>query len=357
MTPRTMPRARPGLGELAPYSAPGGPARVRLNTNESPHPPPQDVVDEIVAAVQGSALNRYPDRDATELRRRLADFIGLDPSQIWIANGSNEVLLHLMLAYGGAGRTALVFEPTYSLHSIVARIAGTGVEAGERNDDFLIDVDAAMDVTRRIQPDVMMLCSPNNPSGRSEPLVSTEALAEQDVGLVVVDEAYGEFAGTEASAFRLLDQHPNLVVVRTFSKAWSLAGIRLGYAVADANVIEDLRRVGLPYHLSVVAQVAGTAILRHAAALSDSVASIVSERDRLIEGLRGLDVMTVGSDANFVLFRAGDAARVWQGLLDRGVLVRHYLGDPRLNDFLRVTAGLPEETDSFIAALEEVLDE
>jgi histidinol-phosphate aminotransferase len=347
---------RSDLAGLEPYVSPQLPARYRLNTNESPHPPPARVGDEIAARIGALTLNRYPDRDATRLRAALAERNAWPEVGIWIANGSNEVLMHLFLALGGPGRCALTFEPTYSLHTLIPRIAGTRTVDAERAEDWRVDVDVALRAIEAERPDVVMLCSPNNPSGGCEPRPVVEALAEAAPGIVVVDEAYGEFAGAEFSARPLLARHPNLVVVKTFSKAWRLAGARLGYLLADPALVRELVRVRLPYHLSAPTQAIGEVALMHRDELLAAVEAVVAERDRIVVELQRMGIVTFPSRANFVLFEVDAPDEVWKALYDRGVLIRHYAGRRRMARCLRVTAGLPEENDAFLEALEAVLN-
>jgi histidinol-phosphate aminotransferase len=347
---------RPDLAGLEPYVSPQLPARYRLNTNESPHPPPVSVGEEIAARVGALTLNRYPDRDASLLRAALAERAAWPEEGVWIANGSNEVLMHLFLALGGPGRRALTFEPTYSLHTLIPRIAGTRTERAERAEDWGVDVDVALRAIEVERPDVVMLCSPNNPSGGCDPRPVVEAVAEAAPGIVVVDQAYGEFAGAEASARPLLGSHPNLVVVKTFSKAWRLAGARLGYLLADPALVHELLRVRLPYHLSAPTQAIGEVALAHQDELLAAVGAVVGERDRIAVELQRMGIVTFPSRANFVLFEVDEPAEVWKALYERGVLIRNYAGRRRMARCLRVTAGLPEENDAFLVALEAVLN-
>jgi histidinol-phosphate aminotransferase len=346
---------RPDLAEVEPYVSPQLPARYRLNTNESPYPPPARVRDEIAARVGALALNRYPDRDASRLSAALAERAAWPEAGVWIANGSNEVLMHLFLALGGPGRRALTFEPTYSLHSLIPRIAGTRTVAAGRAEDWRVDVDAALHAIEVERPDIVMLCSPNNPSGGCEPHAVIEALAEAAPGIVVVDEAYGEFAGAENSARPLLGQHPNLIVVKSFSKAWRLAGARLGYLLADPALVRELTRVRLPYHLSGPTQAIGEVALAHQDELLAAVGEVVAERDRIAVALQRMGLVSFPSRANFVLFEVDEPGETWSALYERGVLIRNYAGRPRMARCLRVTAGLPEENDAFLEALEAVL--
>lgn len=348
---------RADLVDVEPYVSPQRAARYVMNTNESPYPPPPEVVEEMGAALADASLNRYPERGAGSLHRALSDHLGWSLDGLWIANGSNEVFLHLFLAFGGPGRTVMTFEPTYSLHSLIPRIAGTHVRRAWRAEDLSIDLDEAIAAVERDRPEILMVCSPNNPTGNCEPLDTVRALLQTTPGLVIVDEAYGEFASASESVRPLLDEYRNLALVKTFSKAWSLAGVRLGYLLADPSLIASMERVRLPYHLSTPVQIAGVAALRHASHSADAVRSICIERDRLSVELQALGIKTFPSRANFVLFQVDDADAVWQGLLDRGVLVRNYSDTPGLQGCLRVTAGAMEETDAFLGALTQVLDE
>jgi len=348
---------RPDLADLEPYVSPQRPARWRMNTNESPYPPPAGLIDELSKRIAGMELNRYPDKDAHDFYRALAAHADWSGDGLWAANGSNEVLMHLFLAYGGPTRTVLTFEPTYSLHSLIPRIAGTRIRNLWRDEDHIIDLEAALAEIERNAPDIVVVCSPNNPTGNCEPLSTVRALLETAPGIVVVDEAYGEFADADDSVRPLLDEHRNLVLVKTFSKAWRLAGLRLGYLLADPSLIEGIERVRLPYHLSTLTQSVGELALRYADETLDMVKSITEQRDRLSVELQAMGIKTFPSRANFVLFQSDDSDALFNRLLQRGVLVRSYASNPALRDCLRVTAGLPEETDAFLEAMEVVLDE
>jgi histidinol-phosphate aminotransferase len=326
-----------------------------MNTNESPYPPPAELVEEVAAELRTIALNRYPDRDATGLYKAISEHAMWPVEGLWVANGSNEVFMHLFLGFGGPGRTTLVFEPTYSLHSLIPKIATTRVMSAGRDEELHIALDAALEAVERDQPEIVVVCSPNNPTGDCEPHSTITALMEVAPGLVVVDEAYGEFAEPADSVVPLLATHPNLVVTKTFSKAWRLAGVRIGYMLAEPTLIEELARVRLPYHLSAVTQVIGEAALRHSKETLELVGALVKERDRCAEGLARVGLKVYPSKANFVLFEVPDAQRVWHRLLEREVLVRNYSGTRGLENCLRVTAGLPEESDAFLAAMGDVL--
>ena len=348
---------RDDLADLHPYGAPQLDVAVRLNTNENPYPPSPRLARAVADAVAGVAgtLNRYPDRDAVELRKDLADYLGhgLTAAQTWAANGSNEVIQQLCQAFGGPGRTALGFDPGYSMHPLIARVTCTGWVSGARNEDFGLDPGRAVRAVTEHQPSLVFLTSPNNPTGTSTPLDVIEAVCDAAPGLVVVDEAYAEFARTGTpSALALLPGHPRLVVTRTMSKAFAMAGARVGYLAAAPEVVEKLLLVRLPYHLSAVTQAVARAALALAAEPLATVELLRTERDELVAWLRGRGLAVADSDANFVLFgEFGERHQVWQDLLDQGVLVRE-VGPPR---WLRVTVGTPEEMAAFRSALDTVL--
>ena len=353
---------RSDLLPVVPYESPQRPARYRMNTNESPYPPPPEVIAQVRSSMEQADWNRYPDKDSAALVRALAGHTGWDGSGIWVANGSNEVLQQLFLAFGGPERTSLAFEPTYSLHTLIPQITGTRTVQHRRGADLEIDRSKIDEALTTASPDIVMLCSPNNPTGSAGDRDLVAELCSK-APLVVIDEAYVEFAGPAASASDLLGAHENLVITRTFSKAWSLAGARLGYLLAHPWVIEGLRKVRLPYNVSSFAHMLGQAALDHADSTKALVDRVVAERDRLTQGLHGMGITTHPSSSNFVLFEVPDARDVWKGLLNRGVLVRDYSEDERItlggprppSGCLRVTAGLPEETDAFLDAMEEVV--
>jgi histidinol-phosphate aminotransferase len=327
-----------------------------LNTNENSYALPDEVVEAIGKAVQAELrdLNRYPDRNATALRTDLADYLGhgLSVANVWAANGSNEVQQQLLQTFGGPGRTALGFGPSYSMHPLLAQGTGTRWIGALRDPDFGLTPEAAVEQLNKHHPDLVFLCSPNNPTGTAlDPSVIDAVLGEAK-GMVLVDEAYFEFAreGTP-SALTLLKNHRNLVVTRTMSKAFGFAGGRLGYFAADPDVVDAVQLVRLPYHLSSLTQAAARAALAQRTALLATVDAIKQQRDRLVTSLRGLGARVADSDANFVLFEVGgDQKVIWQRLLDRGVLIR----DVGLRGWLRVTAGTPDETDAFLDAITSV---
>jgi len=341
---------RPGLRDVSPYEAPQLDVRARLNTNECPYPLPDGFRDDLAGAVRDLGLNRYPDREAQTLRARLAGLHGHMPEGTWVANGSNEVLIQLLQAYGGPGRRVAVFDPTYALHARLAWITSSEVVSIPVPEPWVLDAGRVAEAFSR-DPDVVFVCSPNNPTGNAQPLDVVELVANSPA-LVVVDEAYVEFGGQ--SAVSLVPRYRNLAVVRTFSKAFALAGARIGYCLTSPDVVQDLRRVRLPYHLSAITQAAGLVALEHRDDALAILEAVRVERDRISRAISSLGVEAFPSDANFVLFRPSQPAdRVWQGLLDRGVLVRDV--SDQVPGCLRVTAGTPDEVDLFLSTLEEVI--
>ena len=377
----TLP-VRPGLEGAAPYGAPELDVPVRLNVNENPYAPSPAVVDSIARAVAGAAgrLNRYPERDFPALRRALADYlavesgVGLSPERVWAANGSNEVMLQVLQAFGGPGRACLSFTPTYSMYPEYARDTLTRYVTRARAEDFTLDIAAVREALEDVRPAVLILASPNNPTGTALPLEDVRAVLEIARGggplirnggsagpsdaVVVVDEAYGEFRRPGVpSALELLiedggGRYPHLVVSRTMSKAFGMAGLRLGYLAASRELVDLLRVVRLPYHLSATTQAAALAALGHREELMSQVASLRSERDALVAWLRERGLTAYDSDSNFVLFGPfQDRRAIFEALLERGVLIR-VVGPA---GYLRVCVGTPDEMDAFRAALVDVL--
>lgn len=346
---------REDLRGKSPYGAPQLAVPVRLNTNENPHPPSQALVDDVVRSVADAAtdLHRYPDRDAVALRTDLAEYLSaqigvrLGVENLWAANGSNEILQQLLQAFGGPGRTAIGFVPSYSMHPIISDGTRTEWLQAARADDFSLDVDAAVAAITDRQPDVVFVASPNNPSGQSVSLPDLRRLLDVVPGILIVDEAYGEFS-SEPSAVALVAEYPTkLIVSRTMSKAFAFAGGRLGYLIATPAVIDAMLLVRLPYHLSSVTQAAARAALRHADDTLGSVATLIAERERVSTELTRLGFRVIPSDANFVLFgEFADAPATWQRYLDAGVLIR----DVGIPGYLRTTTGLAEENDAFLRA-------
>ncbi|MFD8268314.1 histidinol-phosphate transaminase [Streptomyces althioticus] len=356
---------RDELRGKSPYGAPQLDVPVRLNTNENPYPLPEPLVERIAERVREAArnLNRYPDRDAVELRARLAEYLTKTTGHpvalenVWAANGSNEVIQQLLQTFGGPGRTALGFEPSYSMHGLIARGTGTGWISGPRNEDFSLDLPAAEKAIAEHRPDVVFVTTPNNPTGNAVPADTVRALygAAQAArpSIVVVDEAYVEFSHGD-SLLPLLDGRPHLVISRTMSKAFGAAGLRLGYLAAHPAVVDAVQLVRLPYHLSAITQATALAALEHTDTLLGYVEQLKAERDRLVAELRSLDYEVTDSDANFVQFgRFQDSHAVWRQILDRGVLVR----DNGVPGWLRVTAGTPAENDAFLDAVREIKKE
>lgn len=368
----SIPGTRISLGDLplredlrgkSPYGAPQLVVPVRLNTNENPHPPTQALIDDVARSVQEAAaeLHRYPDRDAVALRADLAAYltaqtgVQLGVENLWAANGSNEILQQLLQAFGGPGRTAIGFVPSYSMHPIISDGTQTEWLEAARGDDFSLDIDVAVAAIEARHPDIVFVASPNNPSGQSVPLDDLRRLlAVMSGGVLIVDEAYGEFS-SQPSAVALIDEFPTkLVVSRTMSKAFAFAGGRLGYLIAAPAVIDAMLLVRLPYHLSVVTQAAARAALRHADDTLGSVATLIAERQRVTEALAGMGFRVIPSDANFVLFgEFADAPATWQRYLDAGVLIR----DVGIPGYLRATTGLAAENDALLATSAELVAE
>lgn len=347
---------RDDLKGKRPYGAPQAPVAVALNVNENTHPIPEAVAHDIVASLAAAVLtvNRYPDREFTALREALAGYLGhgITPEQIWAGNGSNEVLQHILQAFGGPGRSLLGFTPTYSMYPLLAGGIGTRWIPAERDADFELSPETAARQVAEADPDLVFLCSPNNPTGTPLSLEAIIAVYEASRGMVVVDEAYGEFApDDQASALTLLEGRPRLIVSRTMSKAFAFAGVRLGYLAADPAVVDALRLVRLPYHLSALTQAAATAALRHADEMLAMVDDIRAQRDRLVVELERLGYTPRRSGANFVLFGGvADPNGAFEALFDRGILIR----DVGIPNHLRVTAGTEAETTAFLEALAEI---
>lgn len=344
---------RDDLRGLSPYGAPQKPVRIALNVNENTHPVPEEVVAHVAAAVEREmrSINRYPDREFTLLREHLAAYLGggIGLEQVWAANGSNEIIQHLLQAFGGPGRSVLGFPPTYSMHSIIAAGTGTRWIAADRDADYRLGPETAAAAVERENPDLVFLCAPNNPTGTALGLETIEAVYEASRGIVMVDEAYAEFMPEgEPAALSLLAGRPRLVVSRTMSKAFAFAGGRLGYLAADPAVIDALRLVRLPYHLSALTQAAAVAALEHAPAMLATVGAIREQRDRLVIELARLGYTPHESWANFVLFGGvDDPHATFEYLLEHDILIR----DVGIPHHLRVTAGTEAETTEFLEVL------
>ena len=344
------PTPRPELAELTPYRT-SDPAsgRILLHANENPYPPPDDVVEEIYETARRHSLNRYP-APARELVEELAAYAGVDPSWIWVGDGSNEVLLQACLAYGGPGRSALLFEPTYVMHNRQARMAGTDTISSRREPDFAIDPYAAVEAIDGTQPDVVFVCTPNNPTGTMTPLDDVRRIVDASPGLVLIDEAYFEFCGQ--SFVGELERYPNVLVVRTFSKAFRLAAVRLGYGIAHPQLLEEMSRVRMPYGQSAFTVAAATVAIRRRDELLDVVPKVVAERDRIADALARVDGLEVfPSGANFVMFRHSRSAALVSALTARGIVIRDFSHLEGCEGCLRVTVGTPEENDEFLAVV------
>ena len=368
---------RDDLRELSGYHSPQVSVEVRLNTNESPISPPREFVEAVASAVRDVQWNRYPDRTATALREDIAALHGVSADNVFVANGSNEVLQSLLLAYSGAGRKVVTFEPTYQLHSHIARIAGATVVSGRRNPDFTLDAAEVARVCKQHSPSVTFLCSPNNPTGLAESQESIRAAVNETPGIVLVDEAYAQFS--PHTALGLVREDARVAVSRTYSKTWSMAAARLGYLIAPKWMVADLEVVALPYRVDALKQAAGRAALRFVSHMEHAVRDVVAQRERLVAAMTKMPLTVWPSQANFILFRpnvpmvnpasatsgssnsglstsGGGAGRaLWQALLDQSVLVRDCSSWDGLTDCLRVTVGTPAENDRFLAALQTAL--
>ncbi|MCC3303142.1 histidinol-phosphate transaminase [Arthrobacter sp. zg-Y895] len=351
---------RDDLRGLTPYGAPQLDVPILLNVNENTHGLPEHVRRAILAEIESvvAGLNRYPDREFTLLRENLAKYLGhgLAAENIWAGNGSNEVLQQILQAFGGPGRTAMSFPPTYSMYPLLASGTGTAYVTGTRERDFSLTPESAAEQIRAQAPNIVILCTPNNPTGTALELDVIEAAyeaGEASNAIVVVDEAYAEFSHADTpSALQLLPGRERLIVSRTMSKAFALAGARIGYLAAAPQIADALRLVRLPYHLSAITQATANAALTHADALLSNVEDIKGQRDRIVAELRALGLEPAPSDANFVLFSGMENPRaVWEGLLEAGVLVR----DIGIEGHLRVTAGTEAETTAFLTRLRELL--
>jgi histidinol-phosphate aminotransferase len=373
---------RDDLRELSGYHSPQVSVEVRLNTNESPISPPREFVEAVASAVRDVQWNRYPDRTASALREDIAALHGVSADNVFVANGSNEVLQSLLLAYSGAGRKVVTFEPTYQLHSHIARIAGATVVNGRRNPDFTLDAAEVARVCKQHSPSVTFLCSPNNPTGLAESQESIRAAVDETPGIVLVDEAYAQFS--PQTALGLVREDARVAVSRTYSKTWSMAAARLGYLIAPKWLVADLEVVALPYRVDALKQAAGRAALRFVSHMEHAVRDVVAQRERLVAAMTKMPLTVWPSQANFILFRpnvpmvnpasatsgssnsgssnsgsstsGGGAGRaLWQALLDQSVLVRDCSSWDGLTDCLRVTVGTPAENDRFLAALQTAL--
>jgi len=351
---------RQNLQELSPYGAPQLPADAVMNTNENPYPPSSALAHAIASRISEVALtlNRYPDRDAVVLRTKLAEFINalsgteFGVSNVWAANGSNEIIQSLFMAFGGGA--ALGFTPSYSMHPLIAKVTQVQWLNGNRREDFSLDVGSAIAQIQREKPSLTFITTPNNPTGSSITIEEIEKIAKATSGLLIVDEAYAEFSD-EKSAATLIATYPHIVVIRTMSKAFAFAGVRLGYLIADPAVIDAMFLVRLPYHLSALTQAAAEVALDYRDELLGTVAQLRRDRDLVATQLAGLGLTVIPSSSNFLLFTGFSmpSTQLWQALLDRGVLIR----DVGLLGYLRVTIGNEAENKKFISTLSACLGE
>jgi histidinol-phosphate aminotransferase len=346
---------RDDLRDLPPYRAPQVDAAIRLNTNESPWPPPEGFLKDLAERIARLELNRYPDRESRALRDGLGARFSWPGDGVWVANGSNEIIQTLLLAFGGAGRSVMLFQPTYLMHAHIARVTATRIVERRVAEPWALDPEAVARVIGENEPAITFVCSPNNPTGTAQTLDVVRAALDARRGLVVVDEAYGEFGGDSATG--LLGRNDRLVVVRSFSKSWRMAGARIGYLLAHPWLVEAIQVARLPYHLSALTQACGEVAVRHAGAALSAVEEIVAERDRLakeLQRVRNVEVFT--SAANFLLFRTPlEGTTLWRAIADRGVLVRDFSSMPGLERCLRVTVGTGEQNAAFVEALRGVL--
>jgi len=346
---------RDDLRALPAYRVPQADARIRLNTNESPWNPPEGMIKDLAERVSRLQFNRYPDREARTLRDGLGARFSWPGDGVWVANGSNEIIQTLFLAFGGPGRRVMLFQPTYGMHLHIAHVTGTEIVERRVAEPWVLDAEGVARAVGQTEPAVTFICSPNNPTGTAQSLDVVRAALDARRGLVVVDEAYGDFGGEPATA--ILGRHDRLVIVRSFSKSWRLAGARLGFLLAHPWLVEAIQVARLPYHLSALTQACGEVAVRHAGAMLSAVEEIVAERDRLskeLQRVRGVEVFT--SAANFLLFRTPiEGVMLWRALADRGVLVRDFSTVEGLERCLRVTVGSSEENAAFVEALRGVL--
>ena len=353
---RLAPEGRSDLADLKPYRAPQMDAPVKLNTNESPYDPPESFNEELRQRIAGLHLNRYPIRDFTEVREKLAGYLKTLTDRVWLANGSNEIILQLLLAFGGPERKVMTFEPTYGMHGQITRISGTRHLRARRNPDFTIHPEASIEAIQLHRPDVVFLCSPNNPTGNSNSAEEVIAICEASPALVILDEAYVEFSGR--GHIRLVEECDNLVVTRSFSKSWRLAGARIGYLVAPPRIIDEVQKVRLPYHFSALSQATVLTALNHADEIMGTIETLNFEKMKMYDELTSLRGVTAfHSDANFILFRCDSrpATEVWQDLLDKGILLRDFSEVPGCESCLRVSVGTHEENEKFLEALSTLL--
>lgn len=346
---------RPDLEKLIPYDAHLYPDVIKLDANENPFPFPEEIARQLGSLVAGELVTRYPDSEATELRKDIAQYCGVSPEQVMAGNGSDELILNILLTFGTDGRV-IITNPTFSMYKIHAMIAGAKVIPSPRRGDFSIDVPALLSYARKPETRVVFICSPNNPTGNSSTLEEIESILQQVSSLVVVDQAYLEFGGEDFTP--LLNKYPNLIILRTFSKAFALAGLRVGYMLAHPDVLRQIKKVKQPFNLNSFSQAAVKVVLEHKALFQAQIKAIKEQREQVYQQLQGLDGVTAfPSVTNYILFRTNYSSKViYQGLLEKGVLIRK-LGGPELPGFLRVSVGTPAQNKIFIEALSMVLEQ
>lgn len=347
--------SRPELENIAPYDAKDIRAEIRLSANENPHNLPGEILDKLADRVrQDMEFNRYPDPMSSYLRTLIAEANGLEPSNVLVGNGGDELILDVILAWGGPGRSLVDLPPTFSMYGIDARMTGTHVIEVPRRDDYSIDAEALLGTIEERSPDIIVVSNPNNPTGTMAPETLLIDLLNATDALVLVDEAYFEFSRQTLRPH--MERHPNLVILRTFSKAFSLAGLRAGYLLAHEEVVTELTKVRQPYSVNKFTQVAAALTFRERMVFEANISETLRNRDRLVHGLSGMsDLEVFPSEANFVLFRLPHASAVWRDLLhDHSILVRDFSRTPGLENCLRVTVGSDDEVERFLQAMDEI---
>ncbi len=338
------------------YHSPQVDVDIRLNTNESPYSAPLGFIEDVKKAIEDASLNRYPDRNAVDLRQAIADYHSCNVNNVFCANGSNEVIQTLLFSFVSSGDEVVVFEPTYALHSHISKIAGASLIVGERNANFQVDEDEIVKILDRSEPKIIFFCSPNNPTGNLESYEVVKRTLEMFSGIVVVDEAYVQFA--EFNFVELLKEYDNLVIIRTFSKTWGLAGLRLGYGLSSSSIAAELFNTVLPYHLNSLTQRIGIAALNYEQEMLERVALMKEDRGNLINGLENMGVEVFPSESNFILFRPNMSPKiVWESLVKKSILIRDCSSWPRLEGCLRVSVGTRLENEVFLTSLAEIIDE
>ena len=353
-----MDSLRPPRGELdglAPYEAKLARADIDLSANENPADLPKELMDRIASHMEDVRFNRYPDPMAQGLRSLIATANGLEPDNVLVGNGGDELLLDMMIAWGGPGRTFLDMPPTFVMYSIDARMTATELVSIPRLGDFSVDEEAILARVREGDIDLIAISNPNNPTGNLVPETFLIELLESTDALVIVDEAYFEFS--RHTMRHHMPRHKNLVLLRTFSKAFSLAGLRVGYLLAHEEVVRELTKVRQPYSVDSFSQVAASVVFRDRAVFESSIDAILRGRDVLFEGLSRIpEIEPFPSEANFVLFRVAHASALWRDLLhNHSILVRGFTRAPGLEDCLRVTVGTEEENTAFLDAMDELM--